>query len=586
MAELNKQIYDDFWKRNEKNKSIISSFKEIFNKSRSFIIPDFQRDFVWKREDADLFLNSLVEHVESGINFFAGTILIKKNEYNFDLIDGQQRFTILFIILVAIFWSVEDEEIKEGIKKVLVTEDRGDNINLILRYEDKTNDLLLLLEKELDLSKYRNEDIIKTYNNIQKEISTNFSEEKKKRLAEIIYNIEFNIIKLKEESDPYLAFESLNSTGVSLTTSELIRNFAFLKTKGFTINNFNQTKKNKFEKALSILDLEPKKRKKLNIESVKLWEIFWDTFYFRDKYSLHLKMAKHFPKDPKKVFIMLKSAINKEDNNVFIDNIIKFSEIYDKYDKFNSNSSEYENTFVKLKNVLQSKQLASFFISRVINKNRSINIRNILKDKDNSLLIEQLEKSFFMGHFIGYSWNNIHKHKVETQSLLSNGEEFKETPLHKEIWSLNKTKVREKINDDKDFAVKYQSILRSLFVAIENEKTNNLFINTWEVKEKREKWTIDHIICKKKVEDNIKYLDSKFKSKGGSDYFYDNLLNDLSNLTIAYDSFGNESFTEKRNKYDSKITLSSDLINSNLNITFMKARKKKLVDEILKYLYE
>ena len=79
--------------------SISSAFNDFY------IVPDYQREYVWKDEQVEQLVSDLTEAFEDDPNksYFLGTIVTFAGGNNtFELIDGQQRLTTFFILLCAI----------------------------------------------------------------------------------------------------------------------------------------------------------------------------------------------------------------------------------------------------------------------------------------------------------------------------------------------------------------------------------------------------------------------------------------------------------------------------------------------------
>ncbi len=71
-----------------------------------FVVPSYQRPYVWKAEDALKLLDDIVESFLSNeLHYFIGSSLsaevINANELTYELIDGQQRITTLMLISIA-----------------------------------------------------------------------------------------------------------------------------------------------------------------------------------------------------------------------------------------------------------------------------------------------------------------------------------------------------------------------------------------------------------------------------------------------------------------------------------------------------
>ncbi|AHF08427.1 DUF262 domain-containing protein [Desulfitobacterium metallireducens] len=80
------------------NVHVDGSMQDILSlrENREYIIPDFQREIRWEKEN----LSQLVDDIKSGPKYLGNIILTQKlNENKFLIIDGQQRITVLTLIL-------------------------------------------------------------------------------------------------------------------------------------------------------------------------------------------------------------------------------------------------------------------------------------------------------------------------------------------------------------------------------------------------------------------------------------------------------------------------------------------------------
>lgn len=74
-------------------------------KDRIYDIPDFQREIRWSKDNVSL----LIEDIKSGPKFLGNIILTKHVDNSFSIIDGQQRITVLTMILTCIKRLHENE---------------------------------------------------------------------------------------------------------------------------------------------------------------------------------------------------------------------------------------------------------------------------------------------------------------------------------------------------------------------------------------------------------------------------------------------------------------------------------------------
>ncbi len=75
--------------------------KEICQSKHTFQIPEYQRTYSWTKENANILLDDLLNNDE----YFLGLLLLEIEGRVHFLIDGQQRFTTIFILLTAILKS-------------------------------------------------------------------------------------------------------------------------------------------------------------------------------------------------------------------------------------------------------------------------------------------------------------------------------------------------------------------------------------------------------------------------------------------------------------------------------------------------
>ncbi|QEF21156.1 DUF262 domain-containing protein [Helicobacter pylori] len=100
-----------------------TTIKEIFQEE-GYSIPNYQRDYAWKDKNfRDLWenLEEAIEYSKKGQEHFIGTMVVTKNEDNkklYDIIDGQQRTTTIFMLL-HVLANKQNEEDKQETRKYL-----------------------------------------------------------------------------------------------------------------------------------------------------------------------------------------------------------------------------------------------------------------------------------------------------------------------------------------------------------------------------------------------------------------------------------------------------------------------------------
>ena len=190
-----------------------------------FNIPLYQRLFAWGKEEIKGLLYDLKEHFKrmpGQSPYYLGMLSCIRKGGFFDLIDGQQRFTV--IMLIGIVFRKYDVRWKEFIE-----EDNPDYKRLGFTARPQDYDYLLsVINKEpLDYCNLKMDNAIKE---ISLFMEQNFeNEEEKKTFAMQVYeNLSFFFSVLPDEyiNDPSSLnkyFESMNSAGKGLEQHEIIK---------------------------------------------------------------------------------------------------------------------------------------------------------------------------------------------------------------------------------------------------------------------------------------------------------------------------------------------------------------------------
>jgi hypothetical protein len=77
---------------------------EKFFTGKNFVIPKYQRDYAWTRENIDDLLDDIAETIETQTSHYIGTFILSRRpgEDTYFVVDGQQRLTTLTMLLNAI----------------------------------------------------------------------------------------------------------------------------------------------------------------------------------------------------------------------------------------------------------------------------------------------------------------------------------------------------------------------------------------------------------------------------------------------------------------------------------------------------
>ncbi len=237
---------------------MISAQKEklnsFFQDSMRYVVPFFQRPYVWDEENWDNLWDNILEaynqyRQNKNKEHFIGTLIVKQilatkiNESNFDLIDGQQRITTISLLLKAIEVNVkkDDEfpELKSQLRNLLIFKDARGYLHFRIEHNriDKPHyeEILHLgiedRERAFDIDKYtfRNPEnlLVQAFQYFLTKTRSLSNEELYNLKDVILHKVPVISMLLAHDDDEQEIFDTINSLGVKLTTSELLKNFVF-----------------------------------------------------------------------------------------------------------------------------------------------------------------------------------------------------------------------------------------------------------------------------------------------------------------------------------------------------------------------
>lgn len=252
------------------------SLSKVFD-GKIFRIPDYQRGYAWQNSQLYDFWEDIL-NLQHDRDHYIGLISIKqidvnpdkmndaerklnwllKKSYNiFHVVDGQQRLTTFIILLNEIINFVQrlpenknktpeeiifdEESISDIRSKYLIkkrrTENVPDTVAYLFDYEDTNDQSSKCLHNILDpsiggevLSSYYTRNLENAQSFFAEAISK-FYNSKSKRISELeaLFNkitcrLKFNLHKIEDNYNVYVAFETMNNRGKKLTNLELLKN--------------------------------------------------------------------------------------------------------------------------------------------------------------------------------------------------------------------------------------------------------------------------------------------------------------------------------------------------------------------------
>ena len=211
---------------------------------KQYCIPVFQRDYAWTEEQCTKLFEDIVMAYKKDRPHFCGSFVYaplgsKKHIDSYIIIDGQQRFTTLYILIKALADSAVDDRDKEALQRYLYNEDKFDRYGLDEKNKLKlkpvktdNDQLLLLMSGKIEqMDKSRRGIIYHNYMLFMQLIKSFLDESTANSVLMINDGIEKLIcadIRLDTDDNAQEIFERINSTGIKLGLADLIRNYILM----------------------------------------------------------------------------------------------------------------------------------------------------------------------------------------------------------------------------------------------------------------------------------------------------------------------------------------------------------------------
>lgn len=230
--------------------SIEEAFRECF-----YIVPDYQREYVWTDKEVHQLLDDIDEQLDTGNSreYFIGMVLVsptaQKNHY--EVIDGQQRLTTFFLLLCALRQLFENEpqcQTLGGLILTNYTDSEGNtqtSLKLEPRYENAGEVLGRIVALNADpqttsagiqsagIPSFGSlENLLSAYGTLHRYLKDNYDDTAKLRKywGYLANNVVFIQIST-DVSSALKIFETINERGVGLNPMDLLKNLLFTHVK-------------------------------------------------------------------------------------------------------------------------------------------------------------------------------------------------------------------------------------------------------------------------------------------------------------------------------------------------------------------
>jgi hypothetical protein len=260
-----------------KIESIDLSLGDVFKDFYS--VPDFQREYVWEEDDVEKLLTDVQDEFydEDGRlagqdEYFIGSIVAcRESSGTFQLIDGQQRMTTIFLVVCAIrdrllkLQQQPSQALQNFIRAVSMDSLTGKDVaryRLALQYEDSRGVLETIADgqqsiDQIELSTSSIRHIVEAYNAATGFLESNFGSSPdalRQFLGAFMSRVKLIRIVTPNLAHALKVFETINDRGIGLNAMDLLKNLLFMRTRQADYGRL----KNGWKDLISALDRKEK----------------------------------------------------------------------------------------------------------------------------------------------------------------------------------------------------------------------------------------------------------------------------------------------------------------------------------------
>lgn len=209
-------------------------------------VPDYQRAYSWEIKQCNELFDDIVDNE---VEYFVGPIICivgvpdsQNDPIPYTVVDGQQRLTTLSILILSIISSLDSEKIKDAYgdeseeyqrylraKSSLHYKIKDREYNVLVPQEDNENksDYDYLVRNKLGLksikkpTNFGNRRIARAFKNYLKKIKK-MSLSEKMELLDKVLKTQLVSINVKDDTQAFQLFESLNNRGLPLSIIDLM----------------------------------------------------------------------------------------------------------------------------------------------------------------------------------------------------------------------------------------------------------------------------------------------------------------------------------------------------------------------------
>lgn len=214
-----------------------------------YAVPDFQREYVWQPEDVEQLLSDICDELYDenkspiqNAEYFIGSIVVYEDTNGiFQLIDGQQRTTTLFIILCVLrerlVHLITLQSLVLQKKMIPITAEEESLYRVRLLYEDAIDALERIAKHDITgLESLEQTNSVKNLRGAYEEARAFLNERLgvdsrvwSRFFVDFTTRVKLIRVLTPSQAGALRVFETINNTGVRLTPMDLLKNLLFRK---------------------------------------------------------------------------------------------------------------------------------------------------------------------------------------------------------------------------------------------------------------------------------------------------------------------------------------------------------------------
>lgn len=224
---------------------VLREMRDVLN-SDFYVIPRFQRPYSWNSENLEDFWRDVVADNEEGY-FIGPMVAYRESDVVLAMVDGQQRITSITLLICALrdqFQRMQAAAFSEGLAKYIERRDDDSVSHFVLRSEaagaflqsqiqlplprtteDPESDEQKALKRAFDdISRWLENEVGHLERSHPKGPEHSPAGLRLRQIRDKILALQVIWIRLDNEDDAYVIFETLNSRGKDLETVDLLKN--------------------------------------------------------------------------------------------------------------------------------------------------------------------------------------------------------------------------------------------------------------------------------------------------------------------------------------------------------------------------